>query len=464
MLPENIIRDLQLLWPELAVSGLIVLLLIAEIVVRNGRKLAASLSVLGLVLLLAALYMLPVEATRTLFADMLLESPLARQFHLLLTSGTLLAVLLGQIFPEKFSEKNTKTEYYILLLGALLGLLLMVRAQNLLMLFMALETVSICSYGLVFFISGKKTAEAGVKYILFGIFSSALMLYGISLWWSIGGSLFWGQPTGQTLPEWGVALVFLLILTGLLFKTSTTPFHIWTPDVFEGAPLPVAAFFAVVPKIGALAALLLLAAGISNLQVATSVLVIAAIVTLIIGTLAALWQTNMRRLMAYSAIAQAGFLLMAIIASAPEALNYYLWVYLVLNFLAFGVMAWVENTTNSMEISAFAGKGAMTPLAGIAMTIAMAGLIGLPPTAGFAAKLLVFSTLWQQWQQLQHSLLLILLITGLAATVVSVYFYFKLPFQLFFRQGESTPSPLTVVQSAWLLSLSAAVLALLFWN
>lgn len=424
---------------------------------KHHRQWSSWTVSVGLSVVLAALIAQPVSKAQIFFSEMLLVSPLTWKFHLLLVSGTLLTVLLGQIFSPKLFANDSKPEYYTLLCGALLGLLLMVRAQNLMMLFMALETVSICSYGLVFFTSGKKATEAGMKYILFGIFSSAIMLYGISLWCSVTGSLSLAQLSSDILPIWGIRLVFLLILSGLLFKTSAVPFHIWTPDVLEGAPLPVAAFFSVVPKVGALAAVMVL---LTTAESQSSVLTILAVLTLFIGTLAAIRQTNMRRLMAYSAIAQAGFMLAAVITQVPEVLIYYVWIYLVLNFLAFGVMAWVESEMQSQEISAFAGAGKAVPLVGIAMLIAMAGLIGLPPTAGFAAKLLVLSALWQQ---LQNTWVMLLFISGLAATVISIYFYFKVPYQMFFREGQVF-GRLTILQRLWLIVLSLAAVALLVLN
>jgi len=464
--PENIARDLWSLWAEIAVAILIVILLLLQIAVaKNSKQWSSWVIGTGLSVILAALIAQPVVETRALFSGMLLKNPLTWQFHLLLVSGTLLTVLLGKIFPPKTFANDSKPEYYMLLCGALLGLLLMVCAQNFLILFIALETVSICSYGLVFFASGRKTTEAGVKYILFGIFSSALTLYGISLWWSATGSPSLMQFTSNLLPKWGTILVFLLIVSGLLFKTSAVPFHIWTPDVLQGAPLPVAAFFTVIPKIGALAVVLLLTTAVGQLSTLLLLLVLAtlAILTLLIGTLAAIRQTNTRRLMAYSAIAQAGLMLSAVIAQAPTALVYYLWVYLVLNFLAFAAIAWVELEAQSQEISAFAGAGRVSPLAGVAMLTAMAGFIGLPPTSGFAAKLLVFSALWQQWQQLRHPLLLILFGVSLVATIVAVYFYFKVPYQMFFREGQ-TFSRLTVGQRLWMIVLSLTVIALLVLN
>jgi len=464
--PENIARDLWSLWAEIAVAILIVILLLLQIAVaKNSKQWSSWVIGTGLSVILAALIAQPVVETRALFSGMLLKNPLTWQFHLLLVSGTLLTVLLGKIFPPKTFANDSKPEYYMLLCGALLGLLLMVCAQNFLILFIALETVSICSYGLVFFASGRKTTEAGVKYILFGIFSSALTLYGISLWWSATGSPSLMQFTSNLLPKWGTILVFLLIVSGLLFKTSAVPFHIWTPDVLQGALLPVAAFFTVIPKIGALAVVLLLTTAVGQLSTLLLLLVLAtlAILTLLIGTLAAIRQTNTRRLMAYSAIAQAGLMLSAVIAQAPTALVYYLWVYLVLNFLAFAAIAWVELEAQSQEISAFAGAGRVSPLAGVAMLTAMAGFIGLPPTSGFAAKLLVFSALWQQWQQLRHPLLLILFGVSLVATIVAVYFYFKVPYQMFFREGQ-TFSRLTVGQRLWMIVLSLTVIALLVLN
>lgn len=445
---------MALLWQEIVVAILIIVLLLVQIVVKNHERILLKIALAGLTTLLLGQCFLAVETTASFFFSMAVESPLVRQFGMLLTSGVLLTILLGVVFPAA----PVRSEYYVLLCGVLLGLLLLARAQHFALLLIALETVSICSYGLVFFTADKQAIEAGVKYVLFGIFSSALMLYGISLWWNVSGSLNGLQHVPEGIPAWSIELIFLLILTGLLFKTSAVPFHIWTPDVLQGAHLPVAAFLTVVPKVGALAAIAILYQPQMD-----NVLGVSALATLLLGTLTAIWQTNMRRLMAYSAIAQAGFLLAAIIAQNTEALIYYLWAYLLMNFLAFAVMAWKERQTNSQQIKTFAGTGLAVPLAGIAMLVAMAGFIGLPPTAGFAAKLVVFSALWQKWQQTQAPLLLFLFVLGFVATVVSVYFYLQVPFQMFFRKGMRVRQ-LSVLQQIWLLLLSLAIIGLLLFN
>lgn len=451
----NIIHDWALLWQELSVALLATVLLTVKIALgKDFARLAALITAAGLTALFFARLLLAAETTEIFFGGMATENSFTRQIHLLLIGGTLLSVLLHRIFPDKNTTDNFQTEYHILLCGALSGLLLMTRAQNLLLLFIALELVSVCSYGLVFFASGKQAVEAGVKYILFGIFSSALMLYGISLYWSIEGSLDIPGDL-RNLPQWGKSVIFLLILSGLFFKTSAAPFHVWTPDVFQGAPLSVVTFFAVIPKAGALAAVMTLYS-----PAASGATAAVAILSFLIGTAAALRQTNMRRLMAYSSVAQAGFLLAATIAQAQKALIYYLQAYLLMNFLAFAVTAKVEASNNSQALDAFNGTGVGSPLCGVAMLIGMAGLIGLPPTAGFAAKLLVFSALWQKWQQTEDAWLFALFIAGFAATVISVYFYLQAPFRMFFKQGQDV-NRLTFAQKLWLLTLSAALIGLL---
>ncbi|MCS6967812.1 MAG: proton-conducting transporter membrane subunit [Cytophagales bacterium] len=360
-------------------------------------------------------------------------------------------ILLGLVFSP---PTRSKIEYYLLLCGSLLGLMLLVRTLHLLMLFIALEITSVCSYGLVFFASEKKATEAGAKYIFFGIFSSALMLYGISLYWSINGTFI---LTKNQFPSWSDDLIFLLISAGLLFKTSAAPFHIWTPDVIESAPLPIAAFFTVVPKAGALAAL------VNLLPNQWKLLTLIAIASLVIGSLSAIGQTNARRLMAYAAIAQVGFLLMPVLTLSYGALIYYLWVYLFLNALAFAAIAWIENKTGSQQLSYFAGWGANCPLLGIAMTTAMAGLIGLPPTAGFAAKLLVFLSLWQYSS---NYLLLTLFFVGIVATIISVYFYLKAPYEMFFKKAASAKekSSMALLQRFWLIGMTGTIFLLIAFS
>lgn len=192
-------------------------------------------------------------------------------------------------------------------------------------------------------------------------------------------------------------------------------------------------------------------------------LTLIAIASLVIGSLSAIGQTNARRLMAYAAIAQVGFLLMPVLTLSYGALIYYLWVYLFLNALAFAAIAWIENKTGSQQLSYFAGWGANCPLLGIAMTTAMAGLIGLPPTAGFAAKLLVFLSLWQYSS---NYLLLTLFFVGIVATIISVYFYLKAPYEMFFKKAASAKekSSMALLQRFWLIGMTGTIFLLIAFS
>jgi NADH-quinone oxidoreductase subunit N len=336
---------------------------------------------------------------------------------------------------------KNRGEVYILVGGVLLGLQLLVLSNHFLIMYLSLETASIGSYALVLYSMRRKSAEAAAKYVLFGVFSSAMMLYGISLVYGFSESLFFSD----VLPQ-GVASPLLMIgigltLAGLLFKVAASPFHIWTPDVYEGAHISVVAFFSVVPKAAGFAVLLRLAHFFAMQDFFFIMLAMVALVSLLIGNLAALWQQGARRLMAYSSIAHAGFILAGVVGQATEAVFYYTAVYTFINLSAFAIIALTEQQTGSDAAESFAGIGRKDFLLGLVLVIAMAALIGLPPTSGFMAKLLVFSALWDMWEAGVGLYVPLLFFAGLISTVVSAFFYLRLPYFAFFRKYPDSHAP-----------------------
>ncbi|MEM6299550.1 MAG: proton-conducting transporter membrane subunit, partial [Bacteroidota bacterium] len=245
-------------------------------------------------------------------------------------------------------------------------------------------------------------------------------------------------------------IAILLVFAGLLFKLSAVPFHFWTPDVYEGSAPSVAAFLSVATKAGGLVVLWRIYALYAETWVFLEITVaVVAIFCFILGNSVALWQENNKRLLAYSSIAQTGFLLIGIITGKADVLLFYLWVYLLLSFGAFGLVQGAKAET----IQDFSGLGRKIPLFGLALFILMIGLTGLPPTAGFTAKFWLFAALWESYDE--NFILLILLVVAALSAVVSLFYYLKMPYFAFFRHAES---PIRVSREILLPALGIALL------
>ncbi|MFN4145814.1 MAG: NADH-quinone oxidoreductase subunit N [Runella sp.] len=355
------------------------------------------------------------------------------------TAGVLIHIrLVGRVFAA---------EMYHLLLAVVLGLCFLTMAVNGLSIYLSLELVSIGSYLMAALGHDKKTSEGGLKYLLFGAMSSAVMLYGLSFVYGIAGTLDLTstklvQSFVQNSPE-VLSVVGFLVLAGVMFKLSLVPFHVWTPDLYQSTPVPVVSFLSTAPKVAALLVLMRIISALPvDFQRLMAVVVLASI---LVGNLSALWQNNLKRLMAYSGIAQAGFVVIGLVAfnqTGFENATFYIIVYVLMNVAAFFLIDVLAE--EDADLAAFAGRGSQQPLLGVSLTLVMASLVGMPPTAGFTAKLLVFSSLWEAYQQRQDILFLWLLVVGLLNAVVSLFFYFKLPYFLFFRNTSGVSGPLSI--------------------
>lgn len=365
-------------------------------------------------------------------------------FKLLVLFAGLVASLHSWLTGRKWSG-----EFFAVLIGLILGLSVLTMAANLLMVYLALETVSISSYILTAFRGDRKSAEGGLKYVLFGSVSSALMLYGMSLLYGITSTLDFLSPAfTRALVETdplvsGTAV--LLAITGLLFKISAAPLHIWNPDVYEAAETPVVSFFSVAPKAAAFLVLMrFLSVSLVDFQ---PVLAVISLATITIGNFSALWQKDAKRLMAYSSIAQSGFVLVGLVAFSELGLQSaisYLAAYLFGTMGSFFLLDVLSpgRSRNDFAIAGLAGLGRNYPLPGVLLTIALLSLVGIPMTVGFTAKLFLFSALWDGYQMSHSGLFLTLFAFGLFNTAVSLAVYVKIPFALFFRQapdGVETP-------------------------
>lgn len=355
----------------------------------------------------------------------------------------LLAALILLVHIKIFKYK-LQNEFYPLLIFQILGLFLLCISTNFLIIYIAIEIISIASYVFATFGKSKKAAEAAIKYVLLGGVSSAIMLFGISYLYGITGTLDLLDPQFsrnltqiEPLP---LSIILIMSLGGFLFKISSFPFHLWVPDVYEATPTPIISFLSVAPK----------AAGILILIRFTSVLpihqqnifILIAVLSIIIGNFSALNQKNTKRMLAFSTIAQAGFLIAAIGSFTNlgvKSAYFYLFGYVFSNMLAFYLIDFFgeKDNENGYLFENYKGLGTKFPLWGIALVIGMISLVGLPPTVGFSGKFFIFTSLWEGFEINQNKLLLALLIIGLLNTAISLYFYLKLPFYAFFRQPYS---------------------------
>ena len=290
------------------------------------------------------------------------------------------------------------SELWVVSMTLVLGACLMSMSINLVMIYISIELVSISSYILTGIQNGKSKSEAAIKYVLFGGVASAVMIYGMSWLYGFTGTLnitdsafISGLSEVSTLP---LAIALSMTIGGFVFKLGAFPFHIWSPDVYQAAPTPVVALFSFVPKLAALTILFRFVANVPielfDWQVWLGVI---AIGSMTVGNFSALWQKNAKRMMAYSSIAQAGFLLVGLLAyseSGNIAAAFYACIYLFMNFAAFLLIQYFEKQTGTADMKALKGLGSKLPWLGVLIVIVMIALTGLPPTAGFSAKLFIF--------------------------------------------------------------------------
>jgi len=446
------LRDALLLGPEalLAVAG--VLLLCAGAIGRGvSRREAAWIT--GGSLALAALVLLEVRA-RTgpatfLFGDSFILDGYAFFWKFLLLAVVAVVVLLSARFLEPMASRAS--EYFALLLIATSGMMLMVSAIDLLTLWISLETMSLASYVLAgFWKREARSNEAAVKYFILGALSSAILLYGISLLYGATGTIHLfalarALPTVWAGGGWVAPLGCILLSAGLFFKVSAVPFHVWTPDVYVGAPTPVTAFLASASKLASfavLARIYLQAFPALRGEWQTLVAAIAS-ASMIWGTLAALTQQNVKRMLAYSSIAHAGYLLIGVLTASEIGLSSALFYALAYAFMTLGAFAAVivlERGDYAGEAcSDYAGLARRAPALAAAMLVFLVGLTGIPPTGGFFGKVFLFAAAVQSgWTWVA--------VIGVLTSAVSLYFYFRIAVFMYLtkdaREAREAPSPL----------------------
>lgn len=432
--------SLSLLLPELLVCVMAIALLVYGAYAKS-RAIVPALLLAGVALVMAiAMFATRPNIDALLFRDMFVVSPFTDAVKLLIALAAVLTLVLSQSWIT--APQRRQFEYPVLLLLATFGFMLLVSANDFLSLYMALELASLALYVMAAFDRDDGySSEAGLKYFVLGSLASGMMLFGVSLLYGFTGTtnftllaeLF---ATDGYAPTAGVALGMVLMLVGMFFKVSAVPFHMWTPDVYEGAPTPVVAYFAVVPKI---AALVLLARLLHDVFGALTehwqpILYGVALASMLVGAFGALKQTDIKRLLAYSSIGHVGYILMAVLvggAAGLQAMLIYLALYVVMSVGAFGFVLLLRRDGQQVtQMSELAGLSKSQPLAALFMALMMFSMAGIPPLAGFFGKFYVFMAALEA----EHYTLVFV---GLLASVVAAYYYLKLVKIMYFDEAKA---------------------------
>lgn len=458
-----IIDSLGYILPEVCLAIGALLILVVELFYQNSQWKAKT--VLNVLLLMITGYLIYSIPDQKSFNGLLINDNVSTFFKYLF----LLVLALVQLFPKSENRIKSKGEYHFLLLSIALGAFLVVQSLNLLVFYLSLELISLSSYILTTFSFKKRGYEAGIKYLLFGALSSGVMLYGISLLYGLSGSLdievvMQTVFSSSTILGW---LSILFFVSGVLFKVSLVPMHIWTPDVYEAAPTSVVTVFSVVPKLAALVFLYRISDVTYTGNVNwTNLLALIAMASMFLGNLSAIWQNNAKRMMAYSSIAHAGFLLIGVIVNSEfglQSLLFYCIVYAIMNIGVFYFIHMMENN-GIRNIKEYAGLGRKFPLLGVVVVVLMISLTGLPPTGGFTAKLLVFSALWEYYSVVQTDVVLWLFILGLANAVLALFYYLKIPYFMFFKTSDKRSDFKFSTEYKIFLSVMATLILVLFFR
>lgn len=445
---ENI-ESILYFTPEILLIVFAAAVIILDLFVKNrDSQKVAYLSLIGLGCTLVAILITNssiADSSLSLFWGMIRLDKFAVFFKVLLVLATA-ATILFSLKSEEIDVK-LKGEYYALLLAVTLGMFLMASSTNLLMIFISLETVSLTSYILAGFLThSPRSSEAAFKYITYGAVASGTMLFGLSLLFGMTGTGNLAEIS-QRLPEalaagdvtgLGLLISITFILAGIGYKIASVPFHMWSPDVYEGAPIPITAFLSVASKAAGFALFLRFfysgfqAEGVLQSVDWTFLLAVVSALTMTIGNLAALPQQNVKRLLAYSSISHGGYLLMGGVLMTPEGLGailFYLVVYFFMNLGAFYVVILIANESGSEMIEGYRGLSSRAPLVAVAMLIFLVSLTGIPPFAGFFGKWLLFTAVISKG-------LYWLAFIGLLNSVVSLYYYARIIKAMYFESSD----------------------------
>jgi len=451
--------DLLLMLPELFLTLWMCLILVIDFSLpRFSKRDLAYLSVVGLAAVLANLLWYDwAGVTGTLFNHMFVLDRMAIFFKIFIVAATILVILASVDYVKRF--KFFKGEYYFLVLMSALGMMFMASANDLLSIFITLEFSTFGFYVLVAYLREDPASnEAGIKFFILGIFAAGLLAYGISLVYGETGKILLPDVASATATP-GLVIGYVLIFAALGFKIGAAPFHSWIPDTYHGAPTPVTAFLSIAPKGAAFAILLrLFFISLAAFKPAwVLLLVLTSILSMTYGNIVAIAQKNIKRLLAYSGIAQIGNVLIGLAAGTKmgsDAILFYLLTYLFANLGAFAIVIAVGNLINSDEIEDYNGLNRRSPFLAFAMLVFLLSLAGVPPLAGFIGKLYIFVAAIKEG-------LYTLIVVGLVNIVISIYYYLVVVKKMYINEPvDNSPLPISAPMQAVIYASLAGTLAL----
>ena len=438
----NNLQSLSFFYPELLLTLVILFAIIYDLLIDSSESGKVGwVLVFGLVLVAIAIWFQDSSKVTTLFTDAVVLDPFSTFFKLLIILATIFVSVVS-LYSNELRDYR-KGEYFYLLGIITFGLFMMVSSIDLIMVYVSIEIVSIMSFVLAGYLKkNTRSNEAALKYVVYGAFSSGIMLFGLSYIYGLTGSTNFFQIQ-QILASSGsesnsaILMAVVMILAGFGYKVSAVPFHFWTPDVYEGSPTTITAYLSIAPKAGAFAMMIrffnqVLADGgamsglgsISRTDLPwASLISLLAVLTMTVGNVVAIQQDNIKRMLAYSSIAHAGYMMMALplmSTSSIEGVMMYLFMYLFMNLGAFFIVIYVNDVIGGESFDDFNGLGWKMPYVGISMTLFMVALTGLPPTAGFVGKFYIFAAVIEAGSKFYW-----LAFVGVINSVVSLYYYIR---------------------------------------
>jgi len=418
-------ENLNLILPEIFISLSIMFLLILGVYKKEGSKLTFNISLVVLLITAIITFNETFAISRTtLFNDSVVIDYMASLMKIITLLGAFLALIISSSYLKTF--KIFKIEYPILILSSVLGMMVMISSNDLMVFYMGLELQSLALYVLATFNRDQlKSSEAGLKYFVLSALSSGLLLYGCSLIYGFSGSTNFNIISNQlNSNEYVLTFGIVFILVGLAFKISAVPFHMWAPDVYQGSPTTVTLFFTMVPKIAALTVFIrfLYVPFLNLIDQWQMIIVFLSIASMLFGAIAAIGQTNIKRLIAYSSIGHIGYTLAGLATGSNEGIQssiVYISIYIIMNLALFSCLLMLKrNNEYYEEIEDLSGLSKNHPLLSLSLLIILFSLAGIPPLAGFFAKFYIFKAVLEQSMYF-------LAIVGLLSTVIAAFYYLR---------------------------------------
>ena len=476
------LQSLEFFIPELILTITILAALITDLFVKKSKtNMIGWVLGVGLVIVGLSVHNLSSVPPTTLFLDMIVIDPFSSFMKIIIILSTLLVIVASWVNDEL--EKYRKGEYFTIMGIMVMGLFLMTSSVDIIMLYISIEVVSIMSFVLAAYLKlDTRSNEAGLKYVIYGAFSSGVMLFGLSIVYGLAGSTnyFAIQDTLSSLDgsaNPALIMALLMIFAGFGYKISSVPFHFWTPDVYEGSPSTITAYLSVAPKAAGFAMIIRFfhqvfsdSIGLTSNAIGSTdlpwpeIIGVLAVVTMTMGNLVAIQQKSIKRMLAYSSIAHAGYMMLALPVLSMEAVEsvmIYLFIYVFMNLGAFFCVIFVKNKTGGESFEDFEGLGWKMPIVGAFMTLFMLSLTGLPPTAGFVGKLYIFKTLVGAGSEF-----LWLVVAGGVNSVISLYYYFHVVKVMFLggKRSDVITYPPSTMFGLMIFTAVPSLLLGLYWN